>query len=59
MEFDDILEEIQQVMDKHGVELIIKSEISFKKLDGGSYSKKANPKAKSSSKEDNRKPNEG
>lgn len=33
MEFDDILGEIQQVMDKYGVELIIKSEISFKKLD--------------------------
>lgn len=32
-EFDQILKEIQEIMDKYGVELIVKSEISFKKLE--------------------------
>lgn len=33
-EFDIILKDIQKVLDKHNVELIVKSEVSFKKLDG-------------------------
>lgn len=46
-EFDAILKDIEKVMEKHGVELIIKSEISFKKLDGGdTETTKADKKAK-------------
>lgn len=46
-EFDIILEDLRKLCEKHGVEVIIKSELSFKKLDGGNTeAPKADKKAK-------------
>lgn len=51
-EFDQIINEISEVCKKYNVELIIKSEISFKKLDGGS-TENTNTKTKESGTKDN------
>lgn len=51
-EFNLILKDIQKVLDKHNVELIVKSEVSFKKLDA----QNTDTDAKESSRSGGRKP---
>ncbi len=43
-DFDSIIKDIQKVMAKHGVEMRIKSELTFVKVDG--EDKKVNKEAK-------------
>lgn len=56
-EFDEILEDLRRLCEKHGVEVIIKSELSFKKLDGAdSKPEETNTKTDPSGKDNRRKP---